>query len=213
MEMLPSFEQTNSIIRIIEFIENEDWIKAKEVWVFEIAKYSLHETNQVNLFGSQYQHFLTYMKNFQQHKLVQNCKKDCPLNGIIIREDSEKIFFKILKSKITIYSCYTENCDGCGKKIKPNISFSFTPIFVFIESAHEKIFVNDLPNKVIIDGKKYFFIGTTLSKIDHFIGVFNFKNNLYVVDDLGQKVNSLSDLKVHREAIKLSTTVSIYCLA
>lgn len=213
IENIPRVEHSNSIKQIIQFIENENWIKAKEVWILNIAKYSLDRISSIDFFGTQYDHFLTYIKNFQHHSLVQKCQKNCRLNGMIIRDDSDRIFFKRLRSKVNIYSCFTEKCDECGVKIVPTINFSLSPNFLFIESAFGDIYLKDLPKIIKIDEKDFFFVGTTLSKTNHFISVFDYHESLYVVDDLGQKMNSLKNSETEREIIELSSTVSIYCLA
>ena len=108
---------TETIIEIIENIQNYNWNKAKELWILKVMLYNgTVKDNSISLFGSESTHFLDYLSEYQEHKFIQSCQISCQKNGKDIRDDSDKIFFKNCRNKIYKYSGFFKKCRKVNQK-------------------------------------------------------------------------------------------------
>jgi hypothetical protein len=207
---------TGLIKNIVKEIDENNWNSAKEIWINKVMKFNENPVNNtISLFGSEQARFLDFVYFFQKHRIVQFCNSNCNLNGYIIREDSESIFFNKINNQIILYSCFTEKCSNCNEEITTGIDFYLQNNFVFIESANNNIFISDLPKTIKIQNKTYRLLCCTVHSVGHFIGIFHLNDIFYVIDDLKNYKDSLRELNEfsnHQNLKKKSTTVSMYYL-
>ncbi|CAF1046632.1 unnamed protein product [Brachionus calyciflorus] len=164
--------------------------KAKEIWINQIMVLAHKVTNGVlSIFGSEYSRFVKHLAEFQKHDLLQICNENCIYNmNLIIRENSENIFFKKIGNTVNLHSCYVSKCSACKSEVSVFIRLKSPTNFLLIQSADAYIFVVELPKTISIQNKLFNFICTTFYVGRHFIGVFDIDNKLYEVDDLDQSV-------------------------
>ena len=134
---------------------------------------------ELSLFGSEMTQFIQYISNFQKHKLIQMCSEDCiQKKNLIVRYNSEFIFFVKGKNKIQIDSCFTSRCNLCRSKIISDIKFHNDPNFLIIQSKYLDIYLKDISNEIEIDNKKFLFLTSTFSVTNHFKGIFKIKKGI-----------------------------------
>ena len=74
--------------------------------------------------------FVQFISDLQKHKLIQKCSEDCiQKKNLIVRYNSEFIFFVKDNNKIVIDSCFTSKCNLCKSNINLIYSFIIIPIF------------------------------------------------------------------------------------
>ncbi|CAF0991642.1 unnamed protein product [Brachionus calyciflorus] len=205
---ISSLSFSDVLKEIIQNISQQQWDKAKEIWVLRVLNFQISYSNkELSLYGSEDERFIKSFGEYQKHDLIQKCSESCIQNlNLVIREDSEIIFFKKIENQVRLFSCFTTTCTRCKKDITTNINFKNSPIFIFIQSADANITVRELPNTVEIQNRNYKFVCGTIHMPGHFLGVFDFKKKLYIVDDLKKNVK-LYDGSYHKT---LFTTVSLY---
>ena len=194
IEKMAPGELTNNIKEIVNHIDNNDWDQAKLTWLLKVMKkdISKYKRSVVSFFGEVENFFLKYVIGYQNHSLIQNCSNNCAFNGnTIITENSEIIRLgrqKNNKNNIGLVSSYIDKCSVCQTRVTSDVKFSIQPIFIFIETS-SLIKLPQTPITVEIDFHKYRLLCVILHllKKKHFISVFNFDNNYYLVDDLNPK--------------------------
>ncbi len=187
------YELSDSLIRIVDSIENINWNKAKEIWIIEVMKYSKNEKT-ISLFGSEVNMMFGFLIKNQLHQLIQLCESNCSKNKTILRNNSEFLFFNKINNNVSLHLGYFSNCVECKNSISTEIHFINNPIFIFVEAAHKNIFINDLPKVVEINNRLYQLLCATFHihrGNGHFVGCFNFNNNFYIIDDLDQSLTYL----------------------
>jgi hypothetical protein len=193
IEKMPKLNHRDTLVYIITNIENYDWNKAKKLWIINVMKNEIDlEKKSLSLFGSEHDQFLEFLKDFQCYKITQACSPDCSHNGKAIQEYSNKIFFKKIRNRISIYFGFFRNCVNCHSKINTNINFKNDPCFIFIESIHRGIFLDEIPLEVSIQNVIYTLLCSTIHKPGHFSSIFNINNCFYLVDDIEQNSTFLS---------------------
>jgi hypothetical protein len=200
---------------IINNIERNNWNKAKELWIFKIMKKdkSSIDNNNISLFGSEDMMFFQYITNYQEYRLIQKCRQTCKKNNYIHRSKAKYIFFKKVNNILELFFGYTDKCSSCGKMISSVAVFTHSPTFVFIEPSDENILINELPKTIEINGKIFKLLCATIHTMlgrGHFVGIFNFNDNMLVVDDLDQSVKQL--IQDENNYSKKSVTGSFYVL-
>ncbi|CAF0949624.1 unnamed protein product [Brachionus calyciflorus] len=209
-----AFEKT--LEEVIIKIDNNDWDLARELWVKNIIKYDVSPTKrlkrfQISLFGSEFEFFIQFVLKYQKHELLQSCDQICSKNSQeIISKESEHIYFKKKNGNVILYSCYTDKCKECRKHIKPKIKFHDKTNFIYIQSLKDDILIQEIPKEVKIDNQTFKFFYSTVHKPGHFLGIFDFKNNLYAVDDISQRVKCLEPR--HVSYFRIPTSISFYYL-
>lgn len=59
------------------------------------------------------------------------------------------------------------------------------PLFLVVNnSSHSEIFGSELENEIIINGDNYVLLFYTIFRVNHYLGVNNFSNGMYLIDDL-----------------------------
>ncbi|CAF0923792.1 unnamed protein product [Brachionus calyciflorus] len=205
-----------SLEEIMLKIDNNDWDLAREFLIKNIIKYDVSPTKrgkkfQISLFGSEFEFFIQFFLKYQKHELLQSCDQFCSKNNKeIISKDSEHIYFKKKGENIILYSCYTEKCKECRKKIEPKIKFLNKTNFIYIQSLKNDIFIKELPKEIKIENQTFKFFYSTVNKPGHFLGIFDFEKNLFAVDDISQRVNCLTPKT--QSYFRLPTSISFYFL-
>jgi hypothetical protein len=125
LESIPSLDQTDTIKRIISEINNIKWDLAKELWIKNIIKYNENtKKNSISLFGSESDYFTRHISEYQNHRLIQLCSKNCNLNqNVIIQTNFDKIYFKKQKGNVILYSGFERKCKNCKENISCEIVF------------------------------------------------------------------------------------------
>ena len=113
----------------------------------------------------------------------------------MIKDDASVICFEKLSLNIELSFGVRGNCFECNSKISSDISFVNEPNFLFIETYPYEIYIHELPKTITIKGKNYKLLCSTISHPGHFISVFDFMDNFYIVDDLFQSFNFLPPLE------------------
>ncbi|CAF1131412.1 unnamed protein product, partial [Brachionus calyciflorus] len=145
---------SNVLKEIFQNISEQKWDKAKEIWILRVLNFQISYSNkELSLYGSEDERIIKSFGEYQKHDLIQKCREQ-NLN-LVIREDSEIIFFKKIENQVRIFSCFTTTCTRCKKDITTTINFKNSPIFIFIQSADANITVRELPNTVEIQNRNY----------------------------------------------------------
>jgi hypothetical protein len=217
--MIPDIKETAVIKNIIQSIDSKQWNKAKEIWINDMMQYKEEPIrNSISMFGSEIEHFVKYLAEYQTHKLVQQCNVDCINNeNVIIQNDSDNLYFKKLNNIVHLYNGFLKNCNRCRHPISCKIIFKHQPNFIFVQSAFGKITFNELPKNIKISNKRYDLLCSSVHKRAHFYGIFKINENLYLMDDLDQSFNILSsDEDSSKRKIQyidgLFTSLSLYYL-
>jgi len=135
--------------------------------------------------------FFQYITKYQEYRLIQKCRQKCKKNNSIQRSKATYIFFQKVDDIIELFFGYTDKCVLCGKMISSEVAFTNNPTFLFFEPAYANIYINELPKTIEIQGKVFKLLCATIHTDlgrGHFVGVFNFNDNMLVVDDLDQSV-------------------------
>jgi hypothetical protein len=102
---------------------NIKWDLAKELWIKNIIKYNENtKKNSISLFGSESDYFTRHISEYQNHRLIQLCSKNCNLNqNVIIQTNCDKIYFKKQKGNVILYSGFERKCKNCKENISCEI--------------------------------------------------------------------------------------------
>jgi hypothetical protein len=189
-------EQYDIIKDIIDKIENHNWNKAKELWIIKIMKYKISSSiKNISLFGSEDLMFFSYLSKYQEYQIVQKCQPTCINNNSIYRSSSTYIFFRKENNIPKLFFGYTEKCRFCSESITTDIIFINQTKFLFIQPSEMNIVFSELPREILVDDQRFKLLCATLHTEladGHFVGMFNFNNDIYIVDDLNQSVEILS---------------------
>lgn len=199
--------KTKNLKQMILNIDNNNWNKAKEIWITKIADLKL-ENNQsiLSTKGSEYDFFIKYLNQRQRHQLVQKCGANCVENNRVLRITDFLTFDKV-DSRIELNSTLLRDVDLCDHDPLIAIEFLRKPNFVFILSKFESISFDELPKNITINNDNFRLLCSTLSMPGHFIAVFNINNEFYVVDDLDQSI-----FLYNKDKIGFWTSYSLYYL-
>ena len=138
-------EKSKTIIEIVKNIDKLNWDKAREIWVNEIMNYKEYPiNNSISLYGSDRERFYSYLHDFQQHSVFQLCRQNCNANNKIIFNDSVEIAFQKKKGKVELFSGISGRCSICRSSLTSNIRFQKKPSFIFVQSAYQKIFIQEI---------------------------------------------------------------------
>ncbi len=60
---------------IIDSINNNDWVKAKSIWIFKAMKElpPIKRRSLISLFGCEYEMFVQYAEKFQEYEINMDC--------------------------------------------------------------------------------------------------------------------------------------------
>ena len=186
VDLIPNVNEKPLLIELIKLIDSFEWNMAKQYWLIEFMQSSIPiVSRQVDFWGSERGKFLKYIESFQKYELLQFCNINCVFNGAIITQTSIIYFEKIINVALSLP--YTGLCPNCGARIKCEINFSLNvPNFIFIESQTYNIVFNELPKELLINNKRFRLLCGTgyLHHRNHYIGIIELNNNLYVIDGL-----------------------------
>jgi hypothetical protein len=76
-------EKAGFILNIIENIDSKNWNKAKSIWIQKIIKKEPIEKNSqliISLWGNEYEFFLKFIYEFQNHEIIFECSSNCEKN-------------------------------------------------------------------------------------------------------------------------------------
>jgi hypothetical protein len=91
----------------------------------------------------------------------------------------------------------------CGVNKVSRVEFAWQPTFLLVEASQtafepEKIFINDVPQSLQVDGLRFQLLCTTLNhKNNHFYGVFVINGDMYVVDDIAKTSTYLVPIELN----------------
>jgi hypothetical protein len=187
IEMLPNVGITTHIRYIIDCIQAKNWNKAKETWIVEVMKLSENSTrNRLSLWGSERGRFYKFISVYQRHTLVRVCLLGCSLNNMPLRNNEIDIYLiKRNGNPCEIYSIFDEGlCNLCNAPFSTSIRFDHNPNFIMLQTAYTNVFIQDLPRDLSINNMNFRLLCATVAKPGHFVGLFEFENSLYSVDDM-----------------------------
>jgi hypothetical protein len=216
-EGIPELALTSKIRDIIRYIELFDWNTVREIWVVDFMSYTGRAVSRtIDLYKTERHNFLMPISEFQQYWTQQSCSEGCPLNNLILSENSYIILFNKIGGRVTIRNLGNrENCTACNFYILTIIKFNYNPNFIYIDSVGT-IKINEIPSNITIDGKTYYHLCSTVFKNRHFLGIFRINNNLFVVNDIGRTLDYLDPLTTEKRIsniFKWPTTISLYYLS
>jgi hypothetical protein len=184
-----------NILRVIDHIENNDWDRAKTIWLIEICtiKPGLNKNNELvlNAEGNEYQFFTEHLSDLFKYKNTSVCSnKNC-----VKHEQTTKIFKDLSfkkENRQVLFSFLSKN-DKCGHcntgELTIKKEFLNLPPFLIIECCFgSKISVDELPDSLIIGQVEYKFLSCTFFKPanKHYVSIFYLDNLLYLIDDLNR---------------------------
>ena len=71
------------------------------------------EKNNLSLFGSEHERFISYLKEYQTHILIQTCTENCSENQKVITETATNIFFEKLNGRVQLAYEFQGKCFKC----------------------------------------------------------------------------------------------------
>lgn len=86
-------------------------------------------------------------------------------------------------------------CSTCKSVLTSKISFHGKPLFIFVQSAYQRIFIHEIPKSLTINGLGYRFLCSTVYKPGHFVSIFDFNDQFFIIDDLDQSIRPLPPFK------------------
>lgn len=190
--------KSKTILRIVNNIDQLNWDMAREIWVNDIMKYNeVPIDNTISLFGSDRERFYSYLHIFQEHTVFQLCSQNCDENHKMVYKDSVEISFQKRNNIVELFSGISGKCSKCKSSLTSIIRFKSRPPFLYIQSAYQRIFINEIPKVIQIDGLNYRFLCSTVYKPGHFVSIFDLNQQFFIIDDLDQSVKLLPafDLK------------------
>ena len=170
------------IKNIIDSIEENNWNRAKSIWVFEIMK--CRKTKYVSTYGSEYEKFITYYKNLQLYSLNLECSLCCNYN-LKSRKMMDIIFQKDIENNNILYHERPEVFTSCNKNFIKSIVFNDVPFFLFIQ-CYNNVYLLDLPKIVKIGCIDFKLLCASFynKKEKHFKSFFEINDIIYLIDDL-----------------------------
>jgi hypothetical protein len=219
LEKIQPNETTNAIKEIVSHIDMNNWDKAKQTWFLKVMRKDISKYKRsINFYGEVETFFLQYVLGYQNHSLIQICTNSCSNNGnTIITEDSKIICLgrqKNEKNNIGVVSTFIDKCTSCKNRITCDVKFSEDPQFLFMET-NSLLKIKEIPGSVQVDFKKYQLLCVILYLIKkrHFVSVFYFNNNYYLVDDLSPKETIILNEanKKHLTYFKINISSALYC--
>jgi len=195
---IPELEKTESLRRIIFNIDNLNWAKVREIWISNIMNRNGGQTRRsLSLFGSEFEQFLIFLKEYQEFEWIQICSEFCADNNRkLFRYSLSDIFFDQTESNyLSLFSPYNHSCGVCLGYRNVRMRFVNNPNFVFIQVNGTFGRINNIPRRINIDNTDLQLICATVnnSQNRHFYGIFNINDNLFAVDDLTQGITHLDN--------------------
>lgn len=221
LEDIPIIDITDSLKRLIEYIENNDWNNAKKTLIIEIMKLNLNEKH-LSFFGTENEFFINYFSAYQSHLIKQQCSTFCYLNNSVYLNDSTSLYFVKINDQVTLTVFTNEKCNICNSNINSSIQLQHRANFLLIESSDTNIKIYELPSRLNINDRIFKFLCTTFNQNNHFKSIFKLNKKFYLVDDLDQTVIFLTELDGKNNNQKkqlfdskygiISTSTSLYYL-
>jgi hypothetical protein len=195
--LLPDLKLRHNINKIVNYIEENNWDKVREVWIVDVMNLQENPSRKtISLFGTEYERFLQFIISFQAHSILQKCDSKCSSWKKIISSQRTQIFYEKIESRIRIRNFVENNCKSCGNVIDIEYVFHQHPFGLYIESMTDNIFFNELPKQIELNGKSFELLFTTLHMPGHFIAILFINNEEYVINDLRKKAIYLPKLDV-----------------
>ena len=120
------------LLEIIRKIDLYDWNSAKELWITNFMGIN-KKLKEIDLYGSENAKFFQYIKDFQKHEVVQQCRQDCNFNGFILNRDEHYVCLNKINNVVFADSMYGGMCPSCRTTITAQIRFSyFVPNFFLL---------------------------------------------------------------------------------
>jgi hypothetical protein len=192
-KIMPSFHNRianinnkTALMEVIENIEIHNWDFARQLWFTKIMKLDFrNRKGAIDFFGSVENFFLQYMYDFQIHNVIQNCTRNCKINGKIIHSKSEILNLGKKGDEVTLLTDIYNMCPECENIVSCNFVFLHNPIFIFIETS-DILFIQDLPKQLNISNKIYRLLSMVIYRAEkqHFISVIEIEDKFYLIDDL-----------------------------
>ena len=184
LKNLTLLEPTAILKEIIANIDKLNWNRARELWIVDIMKYAKNPTSSsISLFGSEYEMFVKYLLIYQIHDAVQICDHTCLFSNKIISRAREILMLTKKNNQVMLNTFYSKTCKRCKKEIKLEFQFVNNPNILFVDSPGN-LFIDEIPENIVIGINNFRLFCTTLHKRNHFIGIFEFEGQKYTVDDL-----------------------------
>ena len=186
-KLMSSNQSKYKIIQtIIDLIEMNEWDRAKTLWVLIILKLT-PDNWEISTFGTQYNMFVQPIKDLQV--LYFTCNQ-CQVEVIRPRND-----FQLSKigNECQLNSSVVEDCQNCKTMVNGRFKNDCFVLLVEVLSDldENKIQVNEIPERLHIDGHNFNFLCCSIEVINHFQSIFSLNGSFYLIDDLkGKKMNN-----------------------
>jgi len=195
LENIPRLSKTEKLIEVINNIDKLNWDKARELWIIEFINFREKPNRKtISLFGSERSNFIQHIEEFQRHDLIQRCSELCPDNNKILSNSNYMIFFEKNNQKVELISAYGAKCYKCNQQRITHFNFYYNPNFILIESARANTLYSELPLEIEISNKIFKLFSCTIfnSELSHFVGIFYLNQEYFLVDDLGQHIEYIT---------------------
>ena len=170
-----------SIHQIIQLILNNEWNRAKSIWVLQVLKL-LPTRRKFSTFGEEFEFFISSVKALQLIKYsCTSCKS--------LAYSSDELYFDFDENmNVRLSSDERRVCLDCQSDANINKSFEKIPCWLFIQSLitsyKKNITLYDLPNDTFIDSQKYKLFMCTYLVGTHFKSIIKINDRFYAFDDL-----------------------------
>ena len=212
------------ILKLIALIDQEEWNRAKTVWLLAIANLQETEDFTFSAFGDQHNIYSRHVDfKLEENYLILNkfylgifyrlffSKRHlaefqrisyscdiCDTNRILHKSD---FFFRKIGDQCYLTSIF---CSVCETQFK--LSFDAEPFYLIVDSlvgpSGETLGVQDLPEQIDIDNRTFkLFCCTFQTKhhnVEHFKAIIKLGNQFYVVDDLNNKKTPSTKVPNHQ---------------
>ena len=181
-------ELNNQIDKLIRLIDNEEWDRAKTIWILKYMRLSTHEINEFTVYGGVYDSFIKHLSSLQQHVFLCDCEP------LIERRITDLSFF-LFDGQLS-FSFHDNFCGKCLSEFNSMRYFKTTPLWLFIEidDTNGPITIKEIPHCLNIAQLEYKFLFTIFHEfnekkpnLNHFRAIFKHDENLYLIDDLAKK--------------------------
>ena len=219
LTILKQKDSNVTITNIIDFIDKNDWNRAKTIWLFDVSlrnkdcfceSHSKKHLDTICTFGTEFEHFYTHIAFLQKFFLVEKCNK-CNIDlSSKSTNPSSYLYLKKFKNNIVLNVLEPSFCNICMQELDIKCEFiNFEPCWLTCEiDGNLNLQYDELPLKIQLNNRNYNLLCCTFNNNkNHFLGIFYFNSSYYLVDDTNVKAS-----KVIIEKIKNKINTCFYYL-
>jgi len=180
-----------TLLKIINYIHENQWNMAKSIWVVDILKIS-PTRRTFDCFGSEYDQFIRHVKFLQEFEM--HCAdKNCPL--FKVKEYSNDEIYVRRDDNDNIVYLEDRTCQIC-KKCLSLVFKRNSPPWLILQLALTKtsdfVCFDELPQTININELNYSILCTTIvskTTLNHFSAIFQIENKSFLVDSLNSAIS------------------------